>query len=121
MILVDTSVWVGFLRKGDPLMSDLLAEGKVFTHPFIIGELRLGNIPKRKSFLSLIENLTQSILATNEEVTYLIEKNKLHGKGIGYIDAHILASAIISSVPLWTLDKRLDTISKSLRGSGQPE
>lgn len=115
MILVDTSVWVRFLREGDPLLSDLLKEGEVLTHPFIIGELRLGNISKRQHFLSLIEDLPRAIQATEDEVTYLIEENKLYGKGIGYIDTHILASSIISASPLWTLDKRLDATSKKLK------
>ena len=113
MVLVDTSVWVRFLREGDSLLSDLLKEGKVLTHPFIIGELRLGNIPKRHHFLRLIEDLPQAIQATHNEVTYLIEENKLYGKGIGYIDTHILASSMLSTIPLWTLDKRLDAISKN--------
>jgi len=115
MILVDTSVWIGFLREGDSLLSDLLNEGEVSTHPFVIGELRLGNISKRKNFLDLIESLPQCRQASNEEVTHLIESNKLYGKGIGYTDAHILASSIISKFPLWTLDKHLDVISKKLR------
>ncbi|HAV12194.1 MAG TPA: VapC toxin family PIN domain ribonuclease [Opitutae bacterium] len=119
MILVDTSVWINFLREGDPLLSDLLYEGKVIAHPFVIGELRLGNIPKRKRFLNLIENLPQCTQASNEEVTFLIEENKLYGKGIGYIDAHVLASSIISSAPLWTLDKRLDSISRKLRSTSK--
>jgi predicted nucleic acid-binding protein len=115
MVLVDTSVWVGFLREGDSLLSDLLNEGEVLTHPFIIGELRLGNISKRHYFLSLINDLPQATQATEGEVTHLIEKNKLYGKGIGYIDAHILASSIMSVSPLWTLDKRLDAISKRMQ------
>lgn len=121
MVLVDTSVWIDFLRKGDPLLTDLLNEGEVITHTYVIGELRLGNIPKRKSFLSLIEDLPRCRQAADEEVTFLIEENKLHGKGIGYIDAHILASAMISSSPLWTLDKRLDAISRKLKSTTQSE
>jgi hypothetical protein len=115
MVLVDTSVWITFLREGSSLLSDLLNEGKVLTHPFIIGELRLGNISKRKNFLDLMENLPQCRQATNEEVTYLIESNQLYGKGIGYTDAHILASSIISQSLLWTLDKRLDAVAKKLK------
>lgn len=115
MVLVDTSVWVGFLRGGDPLLSDLLKEGEVLTHSFIIGELRLGNLSRRKEFLSLLENLPKGIHASDEEVAYLVEENKLYGKGIGYMDAHILASSILSATPLWTLDKRLNAISKKLR------
>jgi len=121
MILVDTSVWVRFLREGDPLLSDLLKEGEVLTHPFIIGELRLGNISKRQHFLRLIEDLPQAIQATEDEVTYLIEENKLYGKGIGYIDTHILASSIMSASPLWTLDNRLDATSKKLKLSNKSE
>lgn len=121
MVLVDTSVWVGFLREGDPLLSDLLKEGEVLTHPFIIGELRLGNISKRKHFLSLMEDLPQAIQASEDEVTYLIEENMLYGKGIGYIDAHILASSMMSGSPLWTLDKRLDAISRKLKSTKQKE
>jgi predicted nucleic acid-binding protein len=119
MVLVDTSVWIDFLREGDSLLSDLLREDEVLVHPFVIGELRLGNIPKRKTFLSLIENLPQSSQATNEEVTHLIESNKLHGKGIGFTDAHILASSMISEVPLWTKDKRLHAISTKLKSTNQ--
>lgn len=119
MVLVDTSVWIGFLREGDALLSDLLKEGEVSTHPFIIGELRLGNISKRKDFLDLMENLPQCEQASNEEVAHLIEAKRLFGKGIGYTDAHILASSIISDSLLWTLDKRLAAISKKLKGTNR--
>ncbi len=119
MVLVDTSVWVGFLREGDPLLSDWLNEGAVLTHSMIIGELRLGNIAKRKQFLSLLENLPMSMHASDDEVTHLIEENKLYGKGIGYVDAHLLVSSMLSAAPLWTLDKRLDAISRKLK-PGQP-
>ena len=117
MLLVDTSVWIDFLRKGEPLLSELLSESKVYTHPFVIGELRLGNISKRKQFLELIGDLPQCTKATDEEVVFLIEENKLYGRGIGYTDAHILASSMLSDCPLWTLDKRLDSISKELKGT----
>jgi predicted nucleic acid-binding protein len=121
MVLVDTSVWIDFLRSGDSRLSDLLNEGEVQLHPYILGELHLGNIPKRKHFLNLIESLPQSTQATNEEVTHLIESHKLYGTGIGYIDAHILASSIIDRIPLWTFDKRLDALSKKLKSTKQSE
>lgn len=119
MVLVDTSVWVGFLREGDPLLSDRLNEGEVLTHSMIIGELRLGNIPKRKQFLSLLEDLPVCVHASDDEVTHLIEENQLYGKGIGYVDAHLLAASILSTAPLWTLEKRLDAISKKLQSASQ--
>lgn len=121
MVLVDTSVWIRFLREGDSLLADLLNEGEVLTHPFVIGELRLGNLSKRKKFLELIESLPGCRQASDEEVTHLIESNKLYGKGIGYFDAHLLASSMISRCPLWTLDKRLDAISKKPKSTSRVE
>ena len=115
MVLVDTSVWVDFLRNGHELLADLLNDGEVCTHPLIIGELYVGNLSKRKEFLSLLTNLPTLNECTHTEVLYLIEENLLYGKGIGYMDAHILASSLIADTPLWTLDKRLDKLWRKLR------
>ena len=114
MVLVDTSVWIDFLRQGNTMLEDLLKDGEVATHVLIIGELNVGNIAKRKQFLSLLDNLPRVGECSHEEVLFLIEKHKLHGKGIGYSDAHILCSSILHGTPLWTLDKRLDKIAKAL-------
>lgn len=114
MVIVDTSVWIDFLRNGDPLLTDLLCDNQVICHPYVLGELRLGNIPKRKSFLELLSNLPGCSLATEQELTHLIESNKLFGKGIGYIDAHLLASSLLDGVSLWTRVKRLEKIAKNL-------
>lgn len=114
MVIVDTSVWIDFLRQGNNLLKDLLSEGEVSTHPLVIGELYVGNIAKRKQFLSLLDNLPRIGECSREEVLYLIEKHKLHGKGIGYADAQILCSSVVHDTPLWTLDKRLNKIAKSL-------
>lgn len=114
MVLVDTSVWIDFLRQGNKLMEDLLNDSEVAAHPLIIGELSVGNIEKRKQFLSLLNNLPIVKECSHEEVIYFIEKQKLYGKGIGYFDAAILCSSLVSDTPLWTLDKRLDAIAGSL-------
>ena len=113
MVIVDTSVWIDFLRQGNNLLEDLLNEGEVSTHDLVIGELHVGNIAKRKQFLSLLNNLPKIGECSHEEVLYLIEKHKLHGKGIGYSDSQILCSSVVYDTPLWTLDKRLDKIAKA--------
>lgn len=119
MVLVDTSVWIDFLRQGNQLLEEILNDAEVATHPLVFGELHVGNIANRKQFLSLLENLPKIIECSHEEVLFFIEKRNLHGKGIGYADAHILCSSLVSDTPLWTLDKRLDTISKGLTGRSE--
>ena len=114
MFLVDTSVWIDFLRKGNALLNDLLLDGEVATHPLIYGELSVGNLNKRKQFLSMFSDLRSVPECSHEEVLFLIEKHELYGKGIGYTDAHLLCSAIIHDFQLWTLDKRLDKLTKTL-------
>lgn len=113
-VLVDTSVWVDHLNHTETLLQDLLSSGQVVTHPFIIGELACGNLSNRKEILRLMAELPSVAIATNEEVMHLIEKQKLGGKGLGWVDAHLLASALISHVPLWTRDRKLATYAKTL-------
>jgi hypothetical protein len=114
MILVDTSVWVFHLRKGEPELATLLNNGEVLCHPFIIGELACGNMKNRSEILSLLCALPMAILAGHDEVLHFIEKNNLMGKGLGYIDIHLAASAVLTDIPLWTLDKKLQPVLKSL-------
>ena len=114
MVLVDTSVWIDFLRQGNEKLKHLLEEVEVATHPLVIGELHVGNISRRKQFLRLLEDLPRIAECTHSETLYLIEERKLHGKGIGYFDAQILCSAIVYETPLWTLDKRLANLAKTL-------
>ena len=115
MVLVDTSVWVAHLRDGAIGLEALLNEGQVICHPFIVGELACGNLKNRSEILSLLRALPMAIHAEHEEVMQFIENYSLMGKGLGYIDMHLLASAILSKVPLWTLDKRLNELSLKLR------
>ena len=114
MVLVDTSVWIDFLRQGNEQLGKLLEDGEVMTHALVIGELTVGNISKRKHFLSLIRDLPRIGECTHEEVMYFIEKQKLYGVGIGYFDAHILCSAVLHVTPLWTLDQRLAKQAEAL-------
>ncbi len=107
MVLVDTSVWVSHLRKGNAKLADLLNEGEVLYHPFILGELACGNLKNRPAILSYLELLPMSIVAEHKEVLSFIENYRLMGKGLGYVDVHLLASAVLTSVSIWTLDKKL--------------
>lgn len=107
MILVDTSVWVSHLREGSFKLVNLLNDGDVLCHPFIIGELACGSIKNRKEILSLLSALPKANVVDDEEVLLFIEKNNLIGKELGLIDIHLLASAILSEASLWTLDTAL--------------
>jgi len=104
MVLVDTSVWVAHLRKGNIGLEALLNEGHVVCHSFIVGELACGNLKKGSEILSLLQALPVAIQAEHEEVMRFIENDSLMGKGLGYIDMHLLASAILTKASLLTLD-----------------
>ena len=107
MILVDTSVWIAHFRKGGSRLAELLSEALVLAHPFVVGELACGNLRNRARILSDLEALPCAVFATDEEVMRLIEDRKLWGLGIGWIDGHLLASALLSNCQLWSLDTRL--------------
>jgi hypothetical protein len=114
VVLVDTSVWVAHLRHGAIGLEGLLYEGRVVCHPFIVGELACGNLRNRSDIISLLRSLPGAILAEHEEVMEFIENYGLMGKGLGYIDMHLLASARLTGIPFWTLDKRLDEVAIEL-------
>jgi len=114
MVLVDTSVWVSHLRDGNEELKILLNNGDVVCHPFVVGELACGNIKNRSEILSLLQLIPMAIQVENEEVLQFIETNTLMGKGLGYVDMHLSASAVLSGVSLWTLDKNLGKISRYL-------
>lgn len=111
MVLVDTSVWVAHLRGGTIGLGALLNDGHVVCHPFIIGELACGNLRNRAEILSLLQAVPVAIPAEHEEVMRFIDNYSLIGKGLGYIDVHLLASAILTKTHLWTLDKKLQEVS----------
>jgi hypothetical protein len=115
MVLVDTSVWVSHLREGNKELAELLDDGSVLCHPFIIGELACGNLKDRAVILSYLKLLPLSIEAEPEEVLSFIEDNRLMGQGLGYVDVHLITSAVLTGVSLWTFDKKLSQASNSLR------
>ena len=115
MVLVDTSIWVAHLRQGNTQLEALLNEGTVVCHPFIIGELACGAMKNRVQILSLLQSLPVAETAEHGEVLQFIEHNRLVGKGLGYIDVHLLSSAVLTGVPLWTLDRKLQQSSAKLR------
>jgi predicted nucleic acid-binding protein len=105
MILVDTSVWVDHLRKGEQGLAALLTASNVLMHPFVVGELACGNLHQRKEVLALLRDLPRAAIATDDEVLLFIEQHTLMGRGLGYIDAHLLASvALQGTARLWTRD-----------------
>jgi len=107
VILVDTSVWVDHLRHGLHPLKAALEGGEVVMHPWVIGELACGNLRHRTQLLNLLQGLPGATVAQDSEVLALIERKQLMGRGIGYVDAHLLASARLSRCWLWTHDRRL--------------
>lgn len=115
MVLIDTSVWIAHFREGIPALEQLLNEGEVIIHPFIIGELACGNIKNRSEILSLLHSLpTLPVIELDEFLTF-IELKELTGKGIGFVDIHLLASALLESDFLWTLDKNLKVVARQIK------
>jgi predicted nucleic acid-binding protein len=108
VILADTSVWIDHLRSGDEELSEELKSGNVAIHPLITAELALGSLRDRARTLALLDALPQVRVAQLGEVRRMIETRRLYGSGIGLMDAHLLASVLISSPTLlWTRDKPL--------------
>ena len=115
MILADTSVWIDHLRKGVPALAEALERQEILTHPFVIGEVACGNLVHRQEVLALMAALPAAMVATHEEVLLFIDERRLMARGIGFIDAHLLASAALSrETQLWTRDKRLGAVAAEL-------
>jgi len=111
MILIDTSVWVDHFRRRNHDLAHFLQEGEVLMHESVIGELACGSLKNRKEILTLLRELPYAVSARSEEVLTMIESRRLFGRGIGWIDAHLLASALLSRCRFWTLDKRLQSLA----------
>lgn len=115
MVLVDTSVWIAHFKKGNRRLVELLSKGEVACHPFIIGELACGWLKNRREILSLMRTLPTAQVAEGEEILRFIETKNLMRMGIGLVDVHLLASALLTDISLWTYDKKLEMSARKLR------
>lgn len=115
MILVDTSVWVDHFHQGTPTLASLLEEESVVMHPFVIGELACGSLKNRKEILQLLSALPGVPVASEAEVLAMIEHRKLMGRGLGYIEMHLIASAILSGIRIWSRDHQLAKAAAALK------
>lgn len=114
MTLVDTSVWVDHLRRGNARLGRFLEDGLVLIHPFVVGELALGRMRRRPEVLGLLGELPRAEAAQHGEVLAFVERNGLAGSGIGWVDVHLLVSAALSGVGIWTFDRRLALAARQL-------
>jgi predicted nucleic acid-binding protein len=115
MILADTSIWVDHLRKSNATLQKLLEMGQVLCHPFIIGELAMGNLKQRHAILSALQNLPEAVTAHHDEVMQFISGQSLSGMGVGFVDAHLLAAVQLTpEALLWTRDQRLLSVAQKL-------
>ncbi len=114
MVLVDTSVWIDHLRKSNQHLQRLLLEGEVVCHSFVIGELACGNLKNRNEILTLLQTLPMAPRIDLREYLFFIDGHQLQGRGIGFVDVHLLASTMLARVTVWTTDKRLRSAAKDL-------
>ncbi len=114
MILVDTSVWIDHFRRGDARLESLLDSGQVWCHDYVVGELACGRLKRRTEILSYLNNLHRAATAEQAEVLELVERRHLSGEGLGWIDVHLLAAALIDRLPLWTRDRALHAAAERL-------
>jgi predicted nucleic acid-binding protein len=119
VILADTSVWVDHLRQGNSRLQALLAEGLVVGHPFVTGEVALGHLRRRRAVVGLLTDLPQAAQATHNEVLGFVVLRELTGSGLGWVDVHLLCSAVLDGLRLWTLDRRLAAAAERV-GAGGP-
>jgi predicted nucleic acid-binding protein len=115
VILVDTSVWIDHFRNSNARLASLLENELVLTHPFVVGELTCGSLPSRTRVIADLMVLPALAQASHHDVMHFVEQRKLWGKGIGWIDVHLLATTILAKCQIWTLDKALHAAAKTLR------
>ena len=114
MILVDTSVWVDHLRRRNAALADRLGRGEVVCHPFVIGEISLGSLKNRDEVLKLLSELPMASVVPHGEVLALVHRLDLAGRGVGWVDVHLIASAVVDRLRLWTLDRRLASVAPAV-------
>ena len=122
MILVDTSIWVDHLRTGSRTLARLLQGGAVLAHPWVTGELALGNLSRRSEVIALLQGLSQATVASDNEVLSLIDQEGLSGAGIGYVDAQLIAATRLTpDASLWTAERRLALAAARLGVGFEPD
>lgn len=115
MKLVDTSIWIDHFHAAEPALVDLLEMHEVACHPMVIGELALGSLRDRETTLELLANLPATSIAEHDEVMKLVSARELYGRGLGLVDAHLLASTLMTpGARIWTRDKRLRVAADEL-------
>lgn len=114
MVIVDTSIWIAHLRHGSRKLEKLLMDAEVVCHPFIAGELACGSMKNRHEIITLLQSLPMAPTIEFHEFLIFIDRNHLMGKGVGFVDIHLLASARLAGIPLWTADKRLKSLADRL-------
>jgi predicted nucleic acid-binding protein len=112
--LVDTSVWIGHFRQTDPRLVELLENGSVTMHDFVLGELACGTLSRREEALAQLEELPRLHSATEPECRHLVETNRIWALGLGWVDVHLLGAALINGAGLYTLDRSLRRIAERL-------
>ncbi len=115
MILVDTSVWIDHFRKPSVRLTSLLNDEEVLVHPFVIGEVACGNLKNRTEIIGLLRALPQAQKADDDDILFFIERHGLNGRGVGWIDIHLLASCHFDHCCLWSVDKKLKVVAQRLR------
>lgn len=115
MILVDTSIWVNHLRRHDAVLAAHLEAGEVLCHPYVIGEIGLGLLKQRREVLELLAALPSALVVSHDEAMTFVEQRRLAGRGVGWVDIHLAASAVVSRAKLWTVDRRLADVARVLR------
>ena len=113
-MLVDTSVWIDHLRRGDAALAAFLTRAEVECHPFVIGELACGSLRRRSEILDLLAELPKTPMVTHDEAMAFVNRHRLWSRGIGWIDVHLLASAKLAGAGLWTRDRPLMMAAKDL-------
>lgn len=115
MILVDTTIWADHFRTGLDILSDLLNRHQVLCHPFVIGEIMMGNPRNRQTIFESLQALPKARIADHEEVLAFVEQNKIYGTGVGYVDAHLLAAVRLTPpTTLWTTDRKMAGVAERL-------
>lgn len=113
-LLADSAVWIDHIARPGPFMAEALANGAVFCHPFVIGEVALGSLANRTRMLGQLASLRSVELASHEEVMAMIEAHPVYARGLGYVDACVLAAARLNNVPVWTRDKRFAAVAEEM-------